>query len=438
MHANTISADWARLTIAFERAMAILASACPCALGLATPSAVMTGLHAAWTRGGIVSGGLDTMVKLSKLTHVVMDKTGTLTTGQLSVRRIEGSLDADEMMILCAAERKDALTHPVARAVFQWSLNELKDLEKRAQNEIEIQNLQSQPGKGVFCQARLRPQDDLKTIHIGTASFMIESEVAIQTTGAGADTNERATIEVHVAINGRELATLFLSDTIRDEAPAMISFLRSNFGLDVTLLTGDNRVEACRVSRELGIPVLASSTLPHEKKVLIEEVRSAKDGNVVAMLGDGINDTPAMGATDVGIFLSPGLLSRRSNMSAGTEVQRETANVILTSPSLKILPELLMISQKTVRQANLNTRWALAYNCVAIALAMGIGEKWGFKVDAAIAGTMMALSSTLVMLGCGFLRWELQNINISEPLRKVDHEAKQGVGRDRARRRIAI
>ena len=393
-----------KINFACERAMAILASACPCALGLATPSAVMTGLSAALSRGAILTGGLRTIQKMANLTHVVMDKTGTLTTGQLTVVEASKQLDAQSLMLCCAAEREDALRHPVARAVFQWAFSQLSDFQRCEQNSIEIKNLETEPGKGVWCEARLPSKDDWQSIHIGTSSFLCEYNISVTTRHP-----DQIYTTVHIAMSGSHMSTLSLNDTIRPEAPSVISALKSS-KLNLTLLTGDNYTEANRVSSELGIAVLASRTLPQEKKSLIQKLQSQDPSNVVAMLGDGINDTPALAAADVGIFLSPGLLSHPTRHSGPTGLQRTSADIILTSPSLTVLPELFLIAQKTVRQAQLNTRWAILYNIVAVALAMGAGERWGVKVDAAMAGTMMALSSAVVMVGCAVLKWELGKI----------------------------
>ena len=400
-----------KLNLACERAMAVLASACPCALGLATPSAVMTGLSAAWARGVILTRGLRTLQNIASLTHIVMDKTGTLTTGQLAVVECSNQLDPKTLMLLCAAERGDALTHPVARAVFRWAFSGLPDSRKRDQNIIEVKDLVSEPGKGVACKTQLPSAEVWESVFIGTRTFLQALGVTFPPGFSTCEDSQKVATTVYVAVNGAYITTLVLRDTVRPEARDVILSLSFNFDLNLTLLTGDNPQEANRVSRELNIPVLASRTLPTEKKSLVENLKSEVSGNVIAMLGDGINDTPAMAAADTGIFLSPGLLSHPPSATQNSGLQRETADVILTAPSLKVLPELLLISQKTVRQAKLNTRWAIGYNVVAVALAMGVGERCGVKVDAAMAGTMMALSSCVVMVGCVLLRWELSKVN---------------------------
>jgi P-type Cu+ transporter len=404
-----------RLNLACGRGMAILASACPCALGLATPSAIMTGVSVAWAKGAILTGGFSAIQRLEKLTHVVMDKTGTLTTGRLMVTDVQGRLEENDLVVLCAAEQQDALTHPVARAVFQWALRQLNQTKRREQNALQIQDLSSEPGKGVTCKVMPSLCHEWTPVHVGNSTFLTQHDVSLATFPASSPKDKATATEVQIAISHRHVSTLRLRDTIRPEAPSVINSLRSRFGLNLTLLTGDNEHEADRISRGLDVPVLASRCLPHEKKALVEQLQSQDTHNVVAMLGDGLNDTPAMAAADVAIFLSPGLLSPHSSLpyhKNPTGLQRQTADVIITTPSLGVLPELLLIAQKTMRQAKWNTRWAIVYNVIAVTLAMGVGESWGVKVDAAMAGTMMALSSTCVMLGCGFLRWELQRVDL--------------------------
>ena len=168
-----------QVRVASERAMAILASACPCTLGLAAPSAAMAAIDVAWTRGVILKGGLETIDLLNKLTHVVMDKTGTLTTGKLSVASSTSTLQSFHYMLICAAERYEAYTHPVAQTVFQWGFSQLNDDERREQNDVVIRDHVAEPGKGVSCEARLPSDASWHTVHIGTASYHHENDILI-------------------------------------------------------------------------------------------------------------------------------------------------------------------------------------------------------------------------------------------------------------------
>ena len=216
---------------------------------------------------------------------------------------------------------------------------------------------------------------------------------------------------MHVALNNHHTLTLSLSDKIRPEAPTVIQHLSANLNKTLTLLTGDTAPEANRVSRALSIPVLCSSQLPHNKATYITTLRS--QGHTVAMLGDGLNDLPAQAAADIGIHFSTSL----STLSDST-----TANsVIITSPNLSRLPELLEIARLTMRQANRNTAWAVVYNIVAVSLASGILERWvpGCRVDARGAAALMGGSSL------GVLGWSLM---LGRELREIEFRGCGGNG----------
>jgi len=171
------------------------------------------------------------------------------------------------------------------------------------------------------------------------------------------------------------------------------------------MLTGDVQSEAERIAHALSIPVLASQTLPLQKQAFIQALRESSSHNTVAMLGDGLNDAPALAAADVRIALST-----PSASAAARTTNAQTADILFTSPSLSRLPELLEIAQRTVRQASWNLRWAVGYNVLAVSLAMGVAEPVGVRVDAARAGTMMAMSSISVLGWSLWLRRELTGV----------------------------
>lgn len=391
-----------KLEKACERAMAVLASACPCALGLASPSAVMSGVSIAWSRGVIVTGGSRTIEKLATLTHMVMDKTGTLTTGRLSVTHVNGYLDARQCMLICAAEREDALVHPVARALFKWALSQLGEQQRSLQNVLEVTRLSNGSTQGVICKVYNRGGSKNvtdHTIHIGNATFLREHGIDESIAKTRPPGNG---IAVYVAIDRQHIATVLLQDAIRKETPSVVQTLKSKFGHSVTMLTGDNEVEANRVAQTLDIPVLSSRALPVEKRLFIEQLQSDSQCRGVAMVGDGLNDTSAISAADVGILISPGL-SRVNTTSA------QVANVILASSSLAALVDVVLIAKATTKQVQFNTWWAITYNIVAVALAAGSLESWGVCIDAAMAGSLMAFSSISVLGWSLWFRSRLMN-----------------------------
>ncbi|OAP61269.1 hypothetical protein AYL99_03470 [Fonsecaea erecta] len=441
-----------RLNIASERAMAILASACPCAIGLATPSAVMAGIDAAYACGILLPGGVDAFKRLSRLTHVVMDKTGTLTEGKLQIsdeffaEPFKGDPTKKELcyQLLSAAEREVSQTHPVARAVFQWCVKQVlaaSRLEEGRELLTEpgaaaVRNVSSVTGKGVHAEVQGKAKV-WYAVHIGSERFLSENDISIAPAASAELGKVKGTTEVHFAIDGKYAGSFTLQDSIRPGAPDVIESLKS-LGLKMTMLTGDSEAEAHRVSSQLQIPVLAAKSLPHEKRDLVVSLQSPPvpqsfpsenmaelklgvndgfsmrrlfsstlqqlfsrkdDRNVVAMLGDGLNDAPAQAAADVGILFSLSPLSGRLSDSAPSlALRRCAADVVIMTPDLAALPKLITIATKTMAQARWNMYWAVLYNAFAIALAMGASDLMGFgPIDASTAGTMMAFSSITVL-----------------------------------------
>lgn len=400
-----------RFSAAGERAMAVLACACPCASGLATPTAVLSGISVAWSKGILFTGGVKTIRQLAHLTHVVMDKTGTLTTGTLSIDNVYGPFEDWHCMLICAAERHEAQAHPVARAVFKWALNQLSEDQKSEQGRILTLEHFNDFGKGVTSILSMNGKEC--RVHIGTADFLTASGICCSESLSAGFTGS---ITVNIAIDGKHIFSLGLQDTIRRESPGVIGFLRDRLSLEITMLTGDLQAEAARISSILRIPVASSRALPHAKKAFIQEVQSRAFRNQVAMIGDGVNDVPALSAADVGILVSPGL--SRSN-----RVCVQAADVILTSPNLGSLVEAISIARMTEKQIKINRWWALLYNALAIAVAMGALETWGLRIDASMAGILMAGSSISVIMLSLLLRHRLQSLDFAS-LEKKDTTSK--------------
>ena len=399
------------LNAAFERAMAILASACPCALGLATPSAVMAGLDACRLRGVVVKQGIRTFQLMSRLTHFVLDKTGTLTTGKLSVTGIEGSFDEAHRMLVCVAERDSAQCHPVAQAVFQWTFSSLSESHRCRVSQAQTFATPQSSGNGIEVRVQVLSSDHGSVVHAGSERFLLQNGIDWSCSGTQCS-KEGNQILVHCAVNHQYIGTIRLQDTVRREAPSVVAYLGQKMRLNMSLLTGDTESEAQRVSKQLGITTVASHSLPVEKKFFIDTIHNHSQTSVVAMMGDGLNDAPALAAADIGISLSMSLSSRDS-ISQSTNSQ--ISDVIFTSPDLRRLPEVLQIARKTVDQSDWNTCWAVAYNSVAVALAMGVAEPVGLKIDAARAGTMMALSSISVLAWSLWLRHDLSKVSFRDP-----------------------
>ena len=390
-----------RANIACGRAVAILASACPCALGLATPSAYLSALTVAWDKGIILSGGVSTLRELRSLTHLIADKTGTLTTGQLKVTHVDGKLNLWHHQAICASERVDSQTHPVGRAVFQWALSQLSETQRLEQSKINISDLDSVPGSGVHSIIQHPNTHESHHVHIGTARFLRQSGIILKNYISQHNDNQSV---VHVAMDNHHIATLFVQDTVRPEAASVLASMKKNSNIDVTMLTGDNSTEATRISSMLNIPVLSAQALPHQKQEMVARTQSLAPTNCVAMLGDGLNDIAAMAAADVGILLSPGL--SKSNTACV-----QAADVILTSPHLGAILEVLEIARQTMQQIRFNNVWAITYNMLAVSVACGVFESFGLRLDAAMAGSVMAFSSISVIAFSLLLRRRLTSID---------------------------
>jgi Cu+-exporting ATPase len=370
----------------------------------------MAGLDACRLRGIVVKNGINTFQSMSRLTHFVLDKTGTLTTGQLSVTDIDGSFGEMHRALICVAERESAQCHPIAQAVFRWAFSSLS---KSRRCEISRAKAFTRPnlsGNGIEVQVQMLSSDGGTLVHAGSERFLLQNGIKwprFQTQCS----KEGNQILVHFAVDHQYIGRIRLQDTVRREAASVISYLSQELHLNLSLITGDIESEAHRVSKQLGISTVASHSLPVEKKLFIERIRKQSRTSSVAMIGDGLNDSPALAAADVGISLSMSL-SGQPSISEATNSQ--LSDIVFTSPDLRRLPEVLQIARKTLDQSNWNTYWAVAYNSIAVALAMGAAEPVGLKIDAARAGTMMALSSISVLAWSLWLRHDLSKVSFQD------------------------
>ena len=397
------------INAACERAMAILASACPCALGLAAPSAVLAGLDACHLRGVLVKQGLQTFRSIARLTHIVLDKTGTVTTGQFSVMAVDGSFKEEHLLLICVAERDLADSHPVARALFQWAFSTLNEEDRRRIEQFHASVKPNPAGNGLEVNIQRECSGSSSVVLIGSERFLLHTGIQCKHSPHGSPKLQDR-ILVHVAVDYHYIGTIRLQDTVRPEAVSVVAHLSQYMNL--SMLTGDTESEAQRVSKALGITMVASQSLPASKKSFIRNFQAQSSSNCVAMLGDGLNDAPALAQADVGICLSANLSSQSSLPDSSNS---QISDVIFTSPNLCRLPEVLEIARKTVDQSKWNMRWAVAYNTIAVTLAMGIAEPIGLNVDAARAGTMMALSSISVLLWSLWLRFDLSKVSFPPP-----------------------
>ena len=362
--------DGPRLAPALLSFVSVLVIACPCAMGLATPTAIIVGTGRGADMGIFIKGG-EVLETAHRLTTVVLDKTGTLTRGQMSVTDIvpaAGTNEADLLSTAASAERGSE--HPIAAAIVSEAVRRGLAVER-------AEAFEALPGKGV------RATVAGATVLVGTAQFLGESGVAVPD-GADAALASAGRTPLLVARAGRFLGAVGVADTLRPEARAAVADLRS-MGLSVVMLTGDRERIARAVAKEAGVDRVIAEVLPTGKVAAVEELQKA--GEVVAMVGDGINDAPALARADVGIAIG-----------TGTDVAAETSDVTLIRADLTGVPKAIRLSRATIRTIRQNLFWAFFYNVVGIPVAAGVlFPAFGVLLKPAFAALAMAFSSVSVV-----------------------------------------
>ncbi|MBD3812803.1 MAG: copper-translocating P-type ATPase, partial [Betaproteobacteria bacterium] len=361
---------------AILNAVAVLVIACPCALGLATPTAIMAGTGVA-ARHGILIKDAEALELAHKIGTVVFDKTGTLTDGTPHVAAYLAADDSDKNRVLAiAAGLQAGSEHPLARAV----------LEESAARSIPPQPARAQqalPGRGIAGEVAG------ETWWLGNRRLMNENGVDTAALDARAAEHEAAGRSVSWLARARDhhaLGLLAFGDAVKPSAAAGVARLREQ-GITTVMLTGDNRGAAEAVARELGLDNVLAEVLPADKAAHVSQLKTA--GNTVAMVGDGINDAPALAAADVGIA-----------MSSGSDVAMHTAGITLMRGDPALVADAIDISKRTYAKIRQNLFWAFVYNVVGIPLAA-----FGF-LNPVIAGAAMAFSSVSVVTNALTLkRW---------------------------------
>jgi len=353
---------------ALVAAVSVLVIACPCALGLATPTALVAGTGAA-ARAGILIRDIETLERAHAVDTVVFDKTGTLTEGQPTVVDILAADGDEDGLLWLAAAAQRGSEHPLGRAMVRVA-------EERGLSTTEPGSFRAAPGQGL--EARVGGRE----VRIGRPGF-VELPADTWQERARALEHEAKTV-VAVAVDGAFAGLLALADRPRDDAARAVAELRRR-GLLVVLLSGDNRATAEALARELGIDRVLAPVRPEDKAERILELQ--REGRVVAMVGDGINDAPALAAADVGIA-----------MGSGADVALETAGITLARPRPSLVPAALDIARATRRKIWQNLFWAFIYNVAGIPLAAA------GLLDPAIAGAAMAMSSVSVVTNALTLR----------------------------------
>lgn len=354
--------------VALMAATSVLIITCPCALGMATPMsiAVASGLGA--KHGILVKNGV-VLETLSKVTHFVFDKTGTLTEGKLRVEHIAvvGGESLEHLLTLAAAVERYS-EHGVAQAVIREA-----DERKLPYRSIAVQDFQAVAGAGV--EAVLNGQPVL----LGTLEWLKRNRVELsdELSGRLEEQEKNAKTCVHFSVAGRHVAMLVLADSLREDARPLIDALRSA-GIGMTLLSGDRRPVVEAIARQLGGMEVIAEVLPQDKDKVIQELQ--RRGECVAMVGDGVNDAPALIRADVGIALG-----------SGTDVSVESADIVLMQNELNKVRLATMLSRRTLRTIRQNIGLSFVYNAIMVPLAMMA------KVTPLVAAITMPISSLLVI-----------------------------------------
>ncbi|EAC7026540.1 copper-translocating P-type ATPase [Listeria monocytogenes] len=346
-----------------EAAIAVLVIACPCALGLATPTAIMAGTGKGAESGILFKGG-EHLERTSKVDTIVFDKTGTLTEGKLEVSDKKAANDQFFPYLFLMEQQSE---HPIAKAIIKMLEPENMDVSAIKQGKIR-----AKAGHGMTGNL-----DDSK-VELGAYRYVSslttipkEDDELIESWMHAGKT------VVAMAIDGVYAGALALSDTPRPEAKEAIQKLKAQ-GIKTAICSGDQSVVVENMAKDLGIDMFFAEQLPNDKSALVEKLQ--QDGHIVAFVGDGINDAPALAASDIGI-----------SIGTGTDIAIETGDVTLVSHRLTLIPETIELSKATMRNIRQNFFWALAYNCAGIPIAaFGLLAPW-------VAGLAMAFSSVSVV-----------------------------------------
>ncbi|TKJ29584.1 MAG: heavy metal translocating P-type ATPase [Chloroflexi bacterium B3_Chlor] len=359
-------------THALVNFVAVLIIACPCALGLATPTAIMVGTGKGAENGVLIKGG-DSLETARKLEAIILDKTGTLTKGQPVVTDIvvDGRLTEVELLQLAASAERGS-EHPLGEAIVEQA-------KARALSLAEPRDFRAIAGHGI------RAEVEDKDVLLGNLKLMQDEGIALDGLGEEAVrlSNEGKT-PMYVTVDGQAAGIIAVADTLKENSKEAVAELH-RLGLEVYMLTGDNRRTAEAIGRELGIDQVLAEVLPEEKAAKVKELQ--KQGKVVAMVGDGINDAPALAQADVGIAIG-----------TGTDVAMEASDVTLMSGDLRGVVTAIALSKATMRTIKWNLFWAFAYNTAGIPVAAGVLYPFlGILLNPAIAAGAMAFSSVLVV-----------------------------------------
>ncbi|NFH90748.1 cadmium-translocating P-type ATPase [Clostridium botulinum] len=358
--------------------ISVLVIACPCALGLATPTAIMVGTGKGAENGVLIKGG-EALETTYKLNTIVFDKTGTITEGKPKVTDIlVNNITENEILSLAASAEKGS-EHPLGEAI-------VKEAEDRKLQLKEINKFNAIPGHGIEVLI------DEKNIFLGNKKLMQEKNVDISSLDAQSErlSNDGKT-PMYISINSELKGIIAVADTVKENSKEAIETLHS-MGIKVAMITGDNKNTANAIAKQVGIDIVLAEVLPEDKANEVAKLQ--KDGDKVGMVGDGINDAPALAKADIGIAIG-----------SGTDVAIESADIVLMKSDLMDVPTAIKLSKATIRNIKENLAWAFGYNILGIPVAMGILHIFGGPLlNPMIAAGAMSFSSVSVLLNALRLR----------------------------------
>ncbi len=366
----------------------VVVISCPCALGLAIPTAVMVGTGKGAENGILLKGG-DSLEAISTINTIVFDKTGTLTVGKPKVSAIFTEKDLngngydEEQLLFYAGSAEMGSEHPLGQAIIEEANQKGLDLEIPTEfNAI--------PGKGI--------KTDIKnnTVLVGNEALMIDNNISIDSYKAKFNEFQgQGKTTVLISVKKEIKGIIGISDKMKDQAPYALEKLRKK-GLDIYMLTGDNKQTALSIGKQLSFDEnhILAEVLPNEKAEKIKELQELEDKKIIGMVGDGINDAPALAQADVGIAIG-----------SGTDIAIETADIVLMRGDLRNVVSAINLSKKTYRKMVTNLFWAFIYNLIGIPIAAGVlYYVTGFFLPPYLAAVFMASSSVSVVTNALFLK----------------------------------
>ena len=353
--------------------IAVLVIACPCALGLATPTAIMVGTGKGAENGILIKGG-EALESTHKINTIVFDKTGTITEGKPVVTDIitDGDINKDELLKIAASAEKGS-EHPLGEAI-------VKEGEKKNLGLYNIDKFVAIPGHGIEVEI------ESKGILLGNKKLMQDRKIALRKLEEISDKlAAEGKTPMYIAINNKIAGIIAVADIVKESSAKAIMKLH-DMGIEVAMITGDNKKTADAIARQVGIDKVLAEVLPQDKSSEVKKLQS--EGRFVAMVGDGINDAPALAQADIGMAIG-----------SGTDVAMESADIVLMKSDLMDVPTAIKLSRSTMRNIKENLFWAFAYNVIGIPIAAGVLYLFGGPLlNPVRAALAMAFSSTSVLL----------------------------------------